>query len=78
MENHNHLHPQTPRGELLAQGKVARADKFPCGHVVMTFETFKVGFAREDFADFANTVAMASSQITSREHERAQWGLYMD
>lgn len=44
----------------------------------MTFETFKVGFAREDFADFANTVAMAASQITSREHERAQWGLYMD
>lgn len=77
MENHNHVNPQTPRGELLAQGKVARADSFPCGHVMLTFETFKVGFAREDFADFANTVAMAASHLACRDTERAEWGLFM-
>lgn len=75
MENHSHL-PTRP-GELLAQGKVARADAMPCGHIVLTFETFKVGFAREDFSDFASTIAMAASHLAGRETERAEWGLLM-
>lgn len=44
---------------------------------MLTFETFKVGFAREDFADFANTVAMAASHLACRDTERAEWGLFM-
>ncbi len=80
MENHSNSHPNRSRlqsGELLAQGKVARAEIFPCGHTILTFDNFKVAFAREDFYDFANTVAMASSHLQCRDTERSEWGLFM-
>ncbi|HRP69331.1 MAG TPA: hypothetical protein PLY93_07355 [Turneriella sp.] len=65
-------------GELLALGKVARAETFLCGHIVLTFDSFKVGFSRDDFYDFANTIAMASMNLACRDKERAEWGLYMN
>jgi hypothetical protein len=80
MENHSNPHQNRSRlksGELLAQGKVARAEIFPCGHTVLAFENFKVAFAREDFYDFANTVAMATAHLQCRETERSEWGLFM-
>ncbi|AFM11073.1 hypothetical protein [Turneriella parva] len=80
MENHSNPHPHRSRlqcGELLAQGKVARAEIFPCGHTILTFDNFKLAFAREDFYDFANTVAMATAHLQCRETERSEWGLFM-
>jgi hypothetical protein len=74
MENHSQ---HSSCGELLAHGKVARADAFPCGHIVLTFENFKVGFAAEDFRDFVHTVSLAFGNLKSREIERAEWGLFM-
>lgn len=76
MEQQNNS-PRTQRGELLAQGKVASVRSFACGHIILTFENFKVGFQPEDFDDFANTVAMAASHLAGREAERAEWGLFM-
>jgi len=73
MEKHSQAQP----GELLAQGKVARVDAFPCGHIILTFESFRVGFHPDDFQDFANTLAMAASHIACRDAERAEWGLFM-
>jgi len=80
MENHSNPHSRKEgrrSGELLAQGKVARAEIFPCGHTILAFENFKVAFAREDFYDFANTVAMAASHLQCRDTERSEWGLFM-
>ncbi|MBV6494510.1 MAG: hypothetical protein LDLANPLL_02543 [Turneriella sp.] len=70
-------HSTPPCGELLSCGKVARADIFPCGHIVLAFDTLKIAFAREDFTDFAHTIALALSNLSYRDIERAQWGLFM-
>lgn len=80
MENQsNPLHQRRPHrcGELLAQGKVARAETYACGHTVLTFDNLKVAFTREDFYDFANTVAMATAHLQCRDIERSEWGLFM-
>lgn len=66
----------TQGGELLARGKVARADMFACGHLDITFESFRIGFSLADFKDFAATVAMARANLDQREAERNNWGLY--
>lgn len=76
MEEQNQARGQRS-GELLSQGKVARVDAYACGHVVVAFEAFKVGFAAQDFRDFAHTVAQALEHLAQRETERAEWGLFM-
>jgi len=64
-------------GELLACGKVARADTYACGHVILTVEQLRIGFTRADFREFAQTVALALANLENREVARAEWGLYM-
>lgn len=64
-------------GELLACGKVARADIYPCGHAILTVEQLRIGFNRADFREFAQTVALALSHLEDREVARGEWGLYM-
>ncbi|HMV34434.1 MAG TPA: hypothetical protein PKM44_03100 [Turneriella sp.] len=64
-------------GELLACGKVARADTYPCGHVILTVEQLRIGFSRADFREFAQTVALAQANLDDREVARAEWGLYL-
>lgn len=66
-----------PGSELLALGKVARADAFACGHVILTVERLRIGFTRADFREFAQTVALAVQNLEDREALRAEWGLFM-
>ncbi len=77
----NHSNPPSRRnpgcGELLAQGKVARVESFPYGYAILTLDTLKLAFAREDFYDFANTIAMAAAHLQCRDVERSEWGLFM-
>jgi hypothetical protein len=63
--------------ELLACGKVARADSYPCGHIVLTVEQLRIGFTRADFREFAHTIALALANLEEREVARRDWGLYM-
>lgn len=64
-------------GELLALGKVARADTYACGHIILTLEQLRIGFSRADFREFAQTVALAAENLENREALRAEWGLFM-
>lgn len=64
-------------GELLALGKVARADTYACGHVILTLEQLRIGFTRADFREFAQTVALATENLDNRESLRSEWGLFM-
>lgn len=62
--------------ELLALGKIARVDSYPCGHVVLSVESLRIGFTRTDFVEFAQTVALAAENLENKELLRAEWGLF--
>jgi hypothetical protein len=63
--------------EVLALGKVARVDTFPCGHVILTVEQLRIGFTRPAFREFAQTVTLALANLEDHEVARAEWGVYM-
>lgn len=71
------IHSYPRAGNLLAAGKCVSADVFACGHVVVTVAGLRLGFSREDFVDFAATVALASENLRRRDCEISEWGLFL-
>ncbi|MCX7633287.1 MAG: hypothetical protein N2Z22_08150 [Turneriella sp.] len=61
-----------PHHELLALGKTARLDAYPCGHIVLSVERLRIGFSPSDFEDFARTVLLAQQVLEERKslHEQ--------
>ncbi len=70
------IHSSPKTGDLLAQGKCTTANAFACGHIVLSVAGLRLGFSREDFADFAATVHLATENLQRRERELAEWGLF--
>ena len=72
MENHSYSSGRN----LLAAGKSASAVVFACGHVVVTVAGLRLGFSREDFADFAEIVDQAAKNLRQRDREISDWELF--
>lgn len=72
MENHSYQ----KTGDLLAAGKCVTANTFPCGHIILSVAGMRLGFSREDFADFAATVTLAADNLRRRDIEISDWGLF--
>ncbi|MBS0617004.1 MAG: hypothetical protein JSR44_02390 [Spirochaetes bacterium] len=71
------IHSYSSCDDLLAQGKTARVQAFPCGHIVLSIANLRLRFTREDFRDFVHTIMLAETHRAQRETELTEWGLFM-